>query len=56
MKVIVDTNIVYSAILNSHSWIGQIILHSGNSITFYSPKYLQLEIQNHFAKIQKITG
>ncbi len=56
MKVVVDTNIVFSAILNSLSWIGQIILHSGNSITFYSPKYLQFEIQNHIARIQKITN
>ncbi len=56
MKVVVDTNIVFSAILNSHSWIGQIILHSGKSIKFYSPKYLQFEIQNHIFKIQKITN
>jgi predicted nucleic acid-binding protein len=56
MKVVVDTNIVFSAILNSHNWIGQIILHSGKSTRFYSPKYLQVEIQNHIAKIQKITN
>jgi predicted nucleic acid-binding protein len=56
MKVVVDTNIVFSAILNSHNWIGQIILHSGKSIKFYSPKYLQVEIQNHISKIQKITN
>lgn len=55
MKVVVDTNIIFSAILNSHNWIGQIILHSGKSLKFYSPKYLQFEIQNHFSKIQKIT-
>jgi predicted nucleic acid-binding protein len=55
MKVVVDTNIIFSAILNSHNWIGQIILHSGKSLKFYNPKYLQFEIQNHFSKIQKIT-
>lgn len=56
MKVVVDTNIVFSAILNSHNWIGQIILHSGKSIKFYSPKYLQFEIQNNFSKIKKLTN
>lgn len=56
MKVVVDTNIVFSAILNSNSWIGNIILNSGKSLKFYSPKYLQKEIQNHIAKIQKITN
>jgi len=55
MRIVVDTNIVFSAILNSQSWIGQILLHSDKSIKFYSPRYLQFEIQNHFQKIQKIT-
>ena len=55
MKVIIDTNVVFSAILNSQSWIGQIILHSDKSIKFYSPRYLQIEVQNHFQKIKKIT-
>jgi len=56
MKVVIDANIVFSAILNSHNWIGQIILHSGKSLKFYSPKYLQLEIQNNFPKIKKRTN
>jgi predicted nucleic acid-binding protein len=56
MKVVVDTNIVFSAILNSHNWIGQILLYSGNTTKFYSPKYLQVEIQNHIEKIRKISN
>ena len=55
MKIVVDTNIVFSAILNSQSWIGQILLHSDESIKFYSPHFLQVEIQNHFIKIKGIT-
>ncbi|MDP3641633.1 MAG: PIN domain-containing protein [Bacteroidota bacterium] len=55
MKIVVDTNIVFSAILNSQSWIGQILLHSDKSVKFYSPRFLQVEIQNHFQKIKKIT-
>jgi len=55
MKIVVDTNVVFSAILNSQSWIGQILLHSDKSVKFYSPRFLQIEIQNHFRKIKKIT-
>jgi predicted nucleic acid-binding protein len=55
MKVIVDTNIVFSAILNSQSWIGQILLHSDRSVIFYSPRFLQTEIQNHIQKIKQLT-
>lgn len=56
MKIVVDTNIIFSAILNSESWIGQILLHSDKSVKFYSPHFLQIEIQNHFQKIKKITN
>jgi len=55
MKIVVDTNIIFSAILNSQSWIAQILLHSDKSVKFYSPRYLQVEIQNHFQKIKTIT-
>jgi putative PIN family toxin of toxin-antitoxin system len=56
MKVVVDTNIVFSAILNANSSIGQILLYSGESIEFYSSSYLQVEIRNHLNKIQKRTN
>lgn len=55
MKIVVDTNVVFSAILNSQNWIGQILLHSDKTVKFYSPRYLQIEIHNHFQRIKKIT-
>ncbi|MCF8359994.1 MAG: PIN domain-containing protein [Prolixibacteraceae bacterium] len=55
MKIIVDTNIVFSAILNSQSRIGQLLLHSGKSIQFYSPIYLQKELFLHSGKIKEHT-
>jgi predicted nucleic acid-binding protein len=55
MKIVVDTNILFSAILNSHSRIGQIILHPSRKHKFYSVRFLQKEIQSHFDKIKKIT-
>ena len=56
MKIVVDTNIVFSAILNSQSWIGQILLYSDKNVKFYSPRYLQTEIQKHKQKIRKYTS
>ena len=51
MRIIVDTNIVFSALLNSNSRIGRLLLNSRNYFEFYSCKYLQKEIQRHFNKI-----
>lgn len=55
MKIIVDTNIVFSAILNINSKIGRILLFSGNKFDFYSCDFLKLEIAKHKKKILKIT-
>jgi len=52
MKIIVDTNLVFSALLNSNSKIGRLLLNSRNYCEFYSCKYLQTEIQRHIHKIR----
>ena len=56
MKIVVDTNIVFSALLNSNSRIGRLLLNSRNYFEFYSCKYLQKEIQRHFQKIRDYTN
>lgn len=56
MKITVDTNIVFSAILNSRSHIGQIILLGSKYFDFYTVDLLSLEILKHKAKIQQLTG
>lgn len=56
MKIVVDTNIVFSAILNPESPIGQIILNGSKYYTFYSADQLKLEIVRHEDKIIKISG
>lgn len=53
MKIVVDTNIVFSALLNTNSRIGKLLLNSRNYFEFYSCKYLQKEIQRHLTKIRK---
>ena len=56
MKIVVDSNIVYSAILNTRSNIGQIITIGVKHYDFYTTNLLKVEIINHKQKIQKITG
>lgn len=56
MKVVVDSNIVFSAMLNPKSSIGDIILNSQETFTFYGCEYLRQEINDHKDKIIKITG
>ena len=55
MKIIVDTNIVFSAILNSNSRIGKILLNSKEHFQFFSCNYLQVEIYRHRNKLLKLT-
>ncbi len=55
MKIIVDTNIVFSAILNSNSRIGKILLNSKEHFQFFTCNYLRTEIQRHRNKLLKIT-
>jgi predicted nucleic acid-binding protein len=56
MKIIVDTNIVFSAILNSNSRIGKILLNSKEHFQFYTCDYLRIEILRHRNKILKLTN
>ena len=55
MKIIVDTNIVFSAILNSNSRIGKILLNSKEHFQFFTCNYLRTEIQRHRNKLLNLT-
>ena len=49
---IIDSNVIFSAILNINSGIGQFILKTKEkNITLYAPSYLKVEIERHFDKI-----
>lgn len=56
MKIIVDTNIIFSAILNSNSRIGKILLNSKVHFQFFTCNYLKVEIQRHRNNLLKITN
>ncbi len=53
-KVIVDTNIVFSALLNTNSRIGQMLINGKNHFDFYSPAYVKYEIFKYKEKIKSI--
>lgn len=53
-KIIVDTNIVFSALLNTNSRIGQILINGKDYFDFYSPEYVRFEIFQHKEKIKSI--
>jgi predicted nucleic acid-binding protein len=56
MRLVVDTNIAFSAILNTNSKIAKIILKPKSGINFYSTDQLQIEIGNHWNKLKRISG
>lgn len=54
MRIVVDTNIVFSAILNTNSKISKIILQPKSKLNFYSTDQLQNELAEHWNKLKKI--
>ena len=54
-RIVVDTNIVFSGILNSSGKIGKLLLHSKASFQFYSCDFLRAELMKHRNKLLKIT-
>ena len=56
MIVIVDTNIIFSAILNTDSNIGQILITRFPVYDFYAPKYVRDELLEHKSKLKKLAN
>ena len=55
MRIVVDTNIVFSAILNTNSKIARILLQPRTKFNFYSTEHLISEIHDHKDKIKELT-
>lgn len=56
MKVVVDSNVVFSAILNQSGKIGQLLIFSRRHFEFYAPNLLKAELKRHKDKILEISG
>ncbi|WP_276500780.1 PIN domain-containing protein [Terrimonas pollutisoli] len=54
-KIIVDTNIIFSCLLNSQGTIGDLIFSSDNVFDFYSNQYMRFEIRKHWNKLKRIS-
>lgn len=55
IKPVVDTNIVFSTLLNSNSRVSEIIMNYDDVFEFYSCAYMKLEIRKHWKKLLKIS-
>ena len=53
MNLVIDTNIVFSTLLNPNSSIGDILLNYQDSIQFYDPELVIEEINRYADKIEK---
>lgn len=56
MRIVVDTNVVFSAMLNTNSRIARIFLQPKTKLNFYSTERLLLEIEEHSDKLRDISG
>jgi len=55
VKVIVDTNIIFSGLLNTSGTIGDLFFNSENVFDFYSCNYMRFEIEKHWDKLKQIS-
>lgn len=55
MKIVVDTNIAFSAILNTNGKIGDLLLNSKDVFQFYSHSFIKDELLEHHEKLKAIS-
>ena len=53
MRIVVDTNVVFSALVNSNSTIAEIIIGEGKLYRFYTSEYTLVELMKHHEKLKK---
>ena len=51
MRIVIDTNIAFSAILNTNSRIARLFLQPKSHLNFYSTEQLLAEITEHKDKL-----
>ncbi len=55
MIFVVDSNIIFSALLNPKSSVGEVLLDIHSEYEFYAPEFLLDEIEKYSDKIEKYT-
>lgn len=52
MNLVVDTNIVFSTLLNPHSTIGDLLMNIQDRVVFFAPDLLKEELKRYGPKIK----
>jgi predicted nucleic acid-binding protein len=52
VRIIIDTNIIFSALVNSNGKIGELIFNSKKTFEFYGCEFLKTEITHHWEKLR----
>jgi len=55
LKIVVDTNIIFSLMLNSNTKLGNVFFNSKNNFKYYSCDYMRFEIEKHWSKLLNIS-
>jgi predicted nucleic acid-binding protein len=55
VKIVVDTNIVFSGLLHSSGTIGDLLFNSDKVFQFYSCDYMRFEIEKHWDKLLRLS-
>lgn len=55
-RIVVDTNIIFSALLNTDSKVGSLLLDSSGVFVFHSCQYLKEELVKHQTRLQDLSG
>jgi predicted nucleic acid-binding protein len=55
VKVIVDANMVFSAILNTNGKVGELLINSHKLIDFMAPEFLRTEIRKYHKRLTEIS-
>lgn len=55
MRIVIDTNIIFSALLNTNGTIGDLLFNSEDTFEFYSCTYMRYEIEKHCEKLKRIS-
>lgn len=56
MKIVVDTNIIFSALVNTDGSIGDLLFNSEPFFRFYSCSYMRYEIEKHWGKLLRASN
>jgi len=56
MRIILDSNIAFSALVNSRSAIAEIIIGYRKEFQFYTSEYMLTELNKHHDKLKKASG